>query len=475
MLSISIIILISCAPEEPGDTGEPPQAVTFTVNTVTNGRPIGGVNLTYEGISIQTNSAGSLVLTFDPAEYTEGTLPETVTITASKKFFVTSSTTFTLSDYTESSTLAEDIEIAPRIFIPDMMGNLGVGRIVAIDDMSGTNRVDLSEIPGYIDSIAENNEIEAKLGKLDAPTAINVDYDNGIIYIFDVESSGNAAGPSNAAFLIRLTDFPTSTSDTLAAADVKIFGPLYISFKSRAAAPSLTAIHQAVITGVDELLTISGNTYSSVELHKLSGMSTGTITVTEAAADTANNLPTSLAPGLTVLPNGKLLLLHDSIGGANEEFLVLDNFADTDTSDFMTNSSPSPGDVDYFALAFRLLVDLDGRWLYTGDVYNSNWHQEGTEMDRIARFNLSSTAANLDRTNYGSEGSGTAQFNEPVLLAVLPDNRLYIQDAANSRLIRIDWTGSGTASGYSAYKPENNAGTADIDESFGFEYFYNAC
>ena len=71
------------------------------------------------------------------------------------------------------------------------MGNGGIGKIVAIDDMNGTNRVEVAEIPGYADSAVETGDEPPEAnGKLDYPSTINVDYDNGVIYIFRCRELG---------------------------------------------------------------------------------------------------------------------------------------------------------------------------------------------------------------------------------------------------------------------------------------------
>jgi hypothetical protein len=455
LILLSIFLITACGPESPGVNS----SVTFSIRTVSNGNPIGGVTLTYGETAVQTGSNGTLSLTIDPADYPDAALPETINITASKKFFVSSSATYTLSEYAASSTITEDLEIAPRIFIPDMMGNTGIGRIVAIDDMSGTNRVELSEIPGYIDSAAEEDETSEKMGRLDAPTAITVDYDNGIIYIFDVESWGGTAWEDDIAVLIRLTDFPSTAADTLAPADVKFF-------MLGGGDATFTTVHQAVITGADEVLAIIGDgSWDDSNIFRLSGMAADSILVEEAAYSDST---TRMASGLAVLPDSKILYLRTS-GANDEEFKTLDNFPDTSSESFFSYNLPSIGDPNYFEMAMRLLVDKTGSWLYTGDLYDDN-QNEDPEYDRVARFDLSSTTDNKDRLNYGGPGPGTAEFDDPIPLAVLPDNRLYIIDASNNRLVRLDWTGDGAPTGWSAYTPTG-------DDAFGFDYFsfYSAC
>ena len=440
--------------------------ITIEVTTISNGNSVEGVSLTYNGETVVTDVDGNYSITIEPDQIS-GELPASVTIEASKKFFVDNSKTFTLSEYAGQSTVSEEIEISPRIFIPDMMGNSGVGRIVAIDDMNGTNRVDVSEIPGYIDSGAEVDENENELGKLDGPTAITVDYDTGVIYIFDSESYGGEIYSNDRAYLIRLTDFPETASDSLDASDVQIFELEYAGGDA-----SIRSVHQAVITGADELLVLSGQEYSDSFIHKISGMAGGTITIEESAANQYEGVPGSMASGLAVFSDGQLIVLADTPNDP-EEVLLLDSFGDDQIPDSLVLSeNPSVGDTDYFALALRLLLDSTGRWLYSGDSYNQHWAEDAPEMDRIARFDMESESANFNRENFGSAGSGTNQFDEPLLMAVLPDNRLYVQDVANQRLVRIDWSGTGIASGWTEYKPDDDQSTADVDESFGFDYFY---
>ena len=458
LLIIAALFFTSCDGDAGG--GGDATAVTLTVTTSANGNPVGGVTLSYNGTEVTTAADGTYSLTVSPDAST-GTLPATISIAYSKKFFVSGTASFQTADYAGQTAVSEVLEIAPRIFIDDMMGNGGIGRIVAVDDMSGTNRVDLSEIPGYAAEDVESSENTGYQGFLDAPTAITVDYENGVIYVFDCESTGNQAYASNDAVLIVLTDFPETSADTISESDVTII-PLQFGGGAVARASSnINAVHQAAVTGTDELLILCGTEYSESEIYRLSNISSGTPFV-EPAAAMSSGLPGSMAAGLAE-SEGKIYLLTDT-KYSSEGLYVLDGFDDTAEEELVSLSSE-------FDLAQRLLVDKSGRWLYAGDCDLSNPYT----TDRIVRFDLDSADALLDLEGYGSSGSGTAQFDEPILLAILPDNRLYIKDVANSRLVRVDWSGDSAASAWAAWKPEDDAGTADVNEAFDFSYFYNPC
>ena len=464
-----LVFLLSC--EENTDPPGTSDEITLEITTVANGYPVGGVTLSYDGSSVVTGADGKYSISIAPDE-TSGDLPATVTVEASKKFFVTTTSVFTTADYASRAAYSEVIEIDPRIFLVDKMGNTGKGRVVAIDDMNGTNRVDLYEIPGYLESGAEDDENADELGLLDCPTAITVDYENGIIYIFDIQTDGTPGYSYNYSWLIRLTDFPESAGSSLSASDVEIFELAYSDGGDGMIYTE--AVHQAIVTGADEVILVSGYVYDPPVVLRLSGMSTGTISI-EEPENGFSGVWTN-GTGLAALPGGELLVLVDRMN-ADDDFYVFDGWSSAPALwSELAYSDPGWEDADYFALAYRTLIDRTGRWLFVGDIYNSDWFYgdaPGPEADRIARFDLESSSSNLDRDNFGSPGSGENQFDEPVLLAVLPDNRLYIKDTGNQRLVRMDLTGSSIAD-WESYKPADNLATT-VDESFGFDFFYNGC
>ena len=244
----------------------------------------------------------------------------------------------------------------------------------------------------------------------------------------------------------------------------------------------LSTVHQAVITGEDELLVIcSYGDYDDRKIFKLSGMSSGTITITEAPVNEDglsenHENKVMLTNGLAVSQSGKIYYLRSNGFHDIDYIAEMDSFDDIEQSLFYMGSDYSDT-ANYLEYGIRLLTNLEGTMLFTADTYDYDpenpygpWPDpSATDYDRIVRLDLSSTATSRGRLNYGTPGSGTSQFQNPIPLAVLPDNRLYIMDAGNNRLVSIDWKND-TPRGWQEYKPTG-------DESFEFSYFnyYNPC
>ena len=146
----------------------------FTVQAVANGNPIPDVEILVDGESVGfTDGSGELAFTLSDSAAFD--------LTARKPLFVGNTAAQTpAGDPTED---LGQIEILPQIFIP----NNGYDEVVRLDDIAGTNRLNIRAVSGY--SFA-------------GPCWVEVDYDNGDVYIWDLD---DFYGASEGGRLVRIS------------------------------------------------------------------------------------------------------------------------------------------------------------------------------------------------------------------------------------------------------------------------------
>jgi DNA-binding beta-propeller fold protein YncE len=159
--------------------------------------------------------------------------------------------------------------------------------------------------------------------------------------------------------------------------------------------------------------------------------------------------------GVAVLPSGKLVRVHGMV--LFVDLKIMDDIDETNMADFTGSSINAGSGVNDLLVPTRALVDAVGGYVYISDTDQPL----GTETNRIARFQLDGS----NRTNYGSLGTATGEFANPLLLAILPDRRIYIMDVGNDRLVRVD-NFEDAATSWVEYKPVGA-------DTFSFDYWYN--
>jgi hypothetical protein len=371
------------------------------LRALTNGNPVEGVLLVIDGEEKgTTDENGELEITFEDTAVT--------TVALVKKFFSLTSATI---DPESDTTVV--VEMSAQIFIPDF----GNQRIVRIDDMNGTNRSELGSVPGHT---------------FKGPMWVEVDYDNGFIYILDATDEY-----SDDAHIIQISDFPPTGS-----------GTKVIQLYNKAWNPN-NYVHgpsQLALTPTGDILIAEFENQRIVQMNGIDDPTVGTV-------GAMRSYPIL---GVNILPNGKILTVQSSL--SNLELSIIDDIMATGSSFTGTIIMNGIGDEDLH-VPTRALVDDIGRYVYISDT----GEQGGSSNHRIARYNVDGTS----RANYGSSGTGVGQFQNPVLLAILPDRRLYIMDVGNDRLVRID-NFSNDDSTWQEYKPSGA-------NTFSFDYWVSFC
>jgi hypothetical protein len=403
IVAVAIVALLIQACETTSGT-------TFVVllRVLTNGNPVHGVLLVIDGEEKgTTDEDGELEITFEDTAVT--------TVNLVKKFFSLTSASI---DPENDTTVV--VEMSAQIFVPDF----GNGRVVRIDDMSGTNRSEITSVPGHTFA---------------GPMWVEVDYDNGFIYILDTSDEF-----STDAHIIQISDFPPTVSGTkvvhLFNDDWNISIPM--AFDDYVRGPS-----QLALTPSGDILIADMRNQRLVQMNGIDDPSIGTPGM--------GSFPDT--QGVATLPNGKILrLLSDMF---QNDLSTMDDIDETGIALFTGSAVLSGPGIDQLDGATRVLVDKAGGHVYISD----SGDRFGSSNHRIARYNVDGTS----RANYGSSGTGVGQFQNPVILAILPDRRLYIMDVENDRLVRIDSFDTGDST-WQEYGP-GGAGT------FSFDYWMSFC
>jgi Big-like domain-containing protein len=382
--------------------------------STTGGQIATGARVTVDGVFVgTTNSAGDLAVKWPSGE--------TASIAADKKLFIpTSDPSIPL----DGSSYDAQLEVAPYIFVPDRYG-----ASTAVPKISRLDAVDAD--PATYTTITSVDYGSGPTNyPLTGPRWVEVDYENGVIYVVD------APGNTSASFLIRMTNFPPAADG------------------SDAEAVSLTDVYGAQ--------QIHGNADGSIVLVDFRfdsddpNYKQGRLVQIPADLNYASAVfgPWNIAHmyGVTRMSSGQYLTIGGD--GSGVDALLLDDISDLVAETF-GSITYGTGD-DQMQLPSRAIAPGDGSLVYISDTGIG-----GYQNDRIVRY----SSAGAGFAAYGVNGSSAGQFDRPVILGLLPDNKLYIMDVGNSRLARID---PGVFDGGSADWTESDAAA-----SFSFDYWYN--
>jgi hypothetical protein len=343
--------------------------ITATTNSP-NPAPLAGVSLEIDSaLAAVTNDEGEALLSFD--------LASSKTVVAGKKFFVSNS-----SGITPSSDLSVvQISLAPQIFFPDKT-NPG---IIRIDDLSGTNRTEITQVNG---------------SSFWDPIWVTVDYENGRIFVLD------RSDPD----IIFLFDEFTESEQPAVVVTPDISGNLF-------------DVSQLTLDGNNGFYVADSGNSRLVYFPNTNDLSYGV----------ADNLVLSdFTGGVGVLASGDLVFsLYDDFSQSSNLQItsgiisgIAGDFADV-TNPITFNTGPND-------LKDPSTIIADDTYIYVSD----SGDPSGSYFPynhRIARY----LQDGKGRENYGGSGSGDNQFDYPVLLAILPDDRLYILDTGNNRIASI--------------------------------------
>jgi hypothetical protein len=402
LIILTLTIIISCTVSNDAEDEH-----NFAVLTVhSNNNPIKGVLVLINNVEIGTTGEdGSLAV-----ENIEG---ETFNIQLYKKFFASKNETVTLDYFLENKTKVYEVEITAQIFVPDY----GNKKVIRIDDMDGTNREEIISVPGHT---------------FNGPSWVEVDYENGYIYILD--TAGKYVSDS---CLIQIDDFPAAGSGTKVVA-------LYDD------GPPVRSVYgpgQLSLTPEGKILIAFQTNGALMEMDSIDDVETGTI-----YSGFTNDVT-----GVTCHPDGGYLILNVIDISSKVYIKAMDDITGTNLDNFIgpVNRGSLDNELDF---STKILADSNG-YLYISDIGEPS----ASSNHRLVRYDLYGS----NRSNYGSFGTNIGQFQYPMLLGILPDKRIYIIDIGNQRLVSIDSFEKGDTS-WQEYKPSG------VD-SFSFDYWYNAC
>jgi hypothetical protein len=405
--------------------------IVLTV-TSTGGVALPGAQVTVNGESVgSTDDAGELILELPRGE-------DLVTIAVSKPFFKDGGAEDLAYDRTTEGLL---VELAPYIYVPNpsAVAASSIVRLDAVDAAPAT----------YTSITSVDYGAGPSTYGFQGPMTVHVDYVNGAMYVTD------AATQSTPITLIRMTDFPpagdgseATVSELSGATDSVYWSQQVLVLDDGRVAlldveeSDLTYPYEFRVAVLPESLDIESAQFSTV-------FGGGSYT----------------PMGLVQLPSGKLLISTGSrlSGGSDTGLFTLDDYTDTTLTDFVTDATVGYGSANNeFIIPFTMAVSHAGDYVYVSDTGAEPPYHNG----RIVRYSTDGSSGTAF-TSYGSEGAGTDEFTNPVILGVLPDNKLYIMDVGNSRLARVDpGVFDGEPSGWTE---------SDETATLHFEYWYNHC
>ncbi|MFW6312624.1 MAG: hypothetical protein ACOC2N_01920 [Spirochaetota bacterium] len=407
-LSVLALLLSGCSGQQPA---------LATVVATSNGNPLSGVEISIDDVAVGTTAADGTITTDVPTD-------TPTTIAASKKFFVTPEVRSVSIEVAEATI---EINLEPYVFVPDF-GNNRIVRMPSVDS-AVSEYEEVTSIP-YVDGALETHALRG-------PVSLHTDYDNGFIYIVD------APDVDSAGVLLRLSDFPPAPDGSSAVAAF-MTGPT-TDDEVRGAQQPLVLSDGTVIL-VDYRAECCDDNFFSSRLVSIPPH------LDYSGATKGPWFTLTYLYGVTRLPDGTLLV----VGGSafDLDLFVLDDVSDADPAAF-GNFTMGSG-TDQLVLPTRPVLAGDGA-VYIGD---TGFEAGSTTNSRIVRVDTSGDGF----VSYGSQGSGRDQFANPVILGILPDNRLYIMDVNNERLVRVD---------LSAFDGVSNWAESSDQAEFEFEYWYN--
>ena len=380
--------------------------------TTTGGQLVAGARITVAGSYVgTTNGAGQL-----PVSWPSG---GSAAVAATKKFFLPTSDPSIPLDGTSYDA---QLEVSPYIFVPTVP-------VVAAPSIIRLDAVDAAPA-SFVSIMSVNHGAGPATYTLAGPRWIEVDYRNGAIYIVD------AATSVAAATLIKLTNYPPAADG------------------SEAQVVGLTAVSgtQQMHLNTDGSLVLVDFRFTAPNL--LNGRLVQLPADLNYTAAVFGPWNSAFMYGVTRIASGQYL----TIGG---DASVVDALLFDDVSDLVPDTFGTSAygmGANQMQLPSRVISPAGSSVVYVSDTGEdlSSYHN-----DRIVRYNSNGTGF----AAYGSGGSTEGLFVNPVLLGVLPDNRLYIMDVGNNRLVRIN-------------PAVFDGGAADWTESdalatFNFTYWYH--
>ncbi|MBT3275356.1 MAG: hypothetical protein HN368_19530 [Spirochaetales bacterium] len=354
------------------------------ISVHSNNNPQANVNLNVDGADYGgSGNDGVISLSFD----TVGA----VNIGLSREFF-TSVNYAGITPQEDLNPLPLALEISPQIFFPDPGG----GGVIRVDDMTGANPVAINSINGTA---------------FVAPHWVEVDYENGWIYVIDNNEAGNAGSVTDLLF--RFDEFTELEQNAqILTLDITTMGT-DIPYASQIALTDSSGLYLAHQDG--------STLFYFPNVEDFSTYITDSLIITPYVA------------GLTVSGAGDVIwsVAQTNVSDSNiqKSSTIMDNSAVLNfTGAVITQGSA----INELTGPTRLFTDSN--YLYISDTGDSINAVDPFYNHRIVRYDLAGT----NPVSYGAVGSGIGQFDFPVLMGLLPDNKLYILDMGNDRIVCID-------------------------------------
>jgi hypothetical protein len=300
-----------------------------------------------------------------------------------------------------------------KIVFPDMNN----GRIVIMDDMKGTNRRNITTVGSY---------------QFKKPSWVTVDYKTGFIYVLDSTSA-----TSNDSVLVKITSLNPSVPTQAVGSTVNLYNSNWTNPWIHG--PTQAALDSKGDIIISELLYFS--TVTESRLIRLAGFN-------PPQTSAVINPDESDGNGVAVLKNGKILRTYGPVFGS-VGINLLEGFTLTQAGNFGTYTNGS-GDTQ-LSLPTSIIADPMDKYVYISDTGNQ----------RLVRLSTTGTG----RVNF-KPASGGKTWDEPRMVAVLPNRKILIEDSVQDVLVQIDSLETGLDSW------ESYDGGADPFD-FGFYYEYS--
>lgn len=391
--------------------------------TVSSGEgPLSTASASLDGSEFTADTSGVL--------QASGALEEGGTLTVAAPFFVPA--TIDISDATLVGGVYDaSVELSPYIFVPDF-GNNRVVRLPAVDAPAAAFESITSVVHG------------GGTYNLQGPIYVQADYQNGVLYVLDGpgtsgEIANNGNGPTGPQSVLRLADFPPAADGSDAD---------YVSLvNALGTGTDLESAQQLAVQSDGSVILanlFNGRLVRIPQTFSAAGISTSTDTFQDDALGIVTQ-----SNGSIIVAGGRSINTPDA-----EVFSAFDATATAFTAQLSPNSVINPS---------RMAVDASDRVYIAG-----SGDPDGGEPDgRIFRF-TSDGSSLVSYGSYDTDGSeGAGEFDQPLVLGILPDQRLYIVDANDDRLVSIDL---GVFDGGSAGWQES---AADAGFDFGFWFNYS--
>jgi len=437
---------------------------TVTIRVVANtaqptATTVAGAQVSVNGEAIGTTAEDGTI------SYSTSTTTA-LNVGVAKKFFVKQTYASAIDPLNDDGTVL-DLELPPYVFVADTNND----RILRFSGMTDDAPVSVSGIGSSYYTFRQ-------------PSALTVDYDNGYLYVSDDFSSGS--GP----ILIRISEFPDENGEEIPPEATR-----FLTDTAPTIGPTAIDWGQTTQPYVFSQLSVSndGRGIYAVDPNETSDALSKLAYFDEAGSrwggivyqPDSSSVNEPAFRGIAQLPDGKIVYVY--AGGIP----TVDPVAYIAIADDI--SSINAGDPTAFAATIDLYGSSEGQLTYPTTIHvsadgsavyvsDTGQYLGGSGVGgnhRIVRFNSDGT---YDAGSYGygspyvEDGPGdtpqAGEFYYPVIIGVLPDNRIYImnnlglyeggQTTYDDTLVRIDdidGNGWSEISGWGA------------GETFNFEYY----